>query len=96
VALTAKDFPRGTKIVMRCTGRGCPFRRVTRRVRRTHSTVNLHRPLGRRALPRGARVELRFTRAGKIGRVLRYRMTKAGAPSVDFLCQPPGQKARDC
>jgi len=94
--LTAKGFPRGTGIVMRCTGHGCPFRRVTRRVKRSGTTVNLHRFLGRHGLARGARVELRFARAGTIGRVLRYRMKSAGVPSVDFLCQPPGERARDC
>ena len=41
---------------------------------RSRQTVNLHRSLGSRALRRGARVELRFTRAGRIGRVLRYRI----------------------
>jgi hypothetical protein len=29
--------------------------------------------------------------------VLRYRMRSGGAlPDVDFMCQPPGRKARDC
>jgi hypothetical protein len=94
--LTAKDFPKGTRIVMRCSGPGCPSRTFTRRVKRSRGTVNLHRPLGNRALGRGARVELRFTRAGRIGRVLRFRIGSAGVPSVDFLCQPPGKKIRDC
>ena len=97
VTLTAKDFPKGTRIEMRCTGPRCPFRKVTRRVRRSRGTVNLHRALGNRALGRGARVELRFERAGRIGRVLRYRIgSAAGEPSVDFLCRPPGQKIRNC
>jgi hypothetical protein len=96
VALSAKDFPRGTRIEMRCSGRGCPFRRVVRRVTRSRRTVNLHRFLGNRALRRGARVELRFTRAGRIGRVLRYRIGSPGVPSVDFLCRPPGQRVRGC
>jgi hypothetical protein len=81
---------------MRCSGRGCPFRKVTRRVTRSRKTVNLHRPFGRRALRRGTRVELRFERAGRIGRVLRFRMGSPGVPSVDYLCRPPGRKIRDC
>jgi hypothetical protein len=94
--LTAKDFPKGTRIEMRCSGPGCPFRKVTRRVKRSRRTVNLHRSLGNRGLRRGARVELRFTHAGQIGRVLRFRIGSPGVPSVDFLCQPPGAKIRDC
>ena len=96
VKLTAKDFPRGTRIELRCSGPGCAFRRVTRRVTRSRGTVNLHRPFGSRSLGRGARVELRFTRAGRIGRVQRFRIGSPGVPSVDFLCQPPGQRVRNC
>ena len=97
VALKAKDFGKGTRIVLRCSGPGCPFSTVTRRVTRGGRTINLHRPFGNRALRRGARVELRLTRAGRIGRVLRFRIgSSPGVPSVDFLCQPPGQRIRDC
>ena len=94
--LTAKDFPKGTKIELRCTGRGCPSRKVTKRVRKSRSTVNLHSFLGSRRLGRGARVELRFSRAGRIGRVHRFRMGRPGVPSVDFRCRPPGGRIRDC
>ena len=96
VALSAKDFPKGTRIQMFCSGRGCPFRKVTRRVKRSRGTVNLHRSLGNRALGRGAVVELRFERAGRIGRVLLYRMATPGQPAVTFRCHPPGKKIRDC
>jgi hypothetical protein len=94
--LTAKNFPRGTRIDMRCSGRGCPFKKVTKRVTRSRQTINLHRSLGRHALARGARVDLEFTRAGRIGRVLRYKIGSPGVPSVGFKCRPPGAKTRDC
>jgi hypothetical protein len=96
VKLAAKDFPRGTRIALSCSGPGCPSRRLTRRVRRSRSTVNLHGFFGDRRLGRGARVELRFTRAGRIGRVHRYRVISPGVVQVGFLCQPPGRRARDC
>jgi hypothetical protein len=94
--MTAKNFPRGTRIELRCSGGGCPFRRVKRRVSRSRQTINLHRALGRARLARGARVELRFTRAGRIGRVLRYRMRDPGQPRIDYLCRPPDQGNVDC
>jgi hypothetical protein len=94
--LTAKDFPRGTRIELRCSGPGCPSRRMTRRVRKSRATLNLHRFLGTRRLGRGARVELRFTRAGRVGRIHRFRMGRPGVPSVDFRCRPPGGRIRDC
>jgi hypothetical protein len=94
--LTAKDFPKGTRIELRCSGSGCPSGRLVRRVRRSRSTVNLHGFLGARRLGRGARVELRLTRAGRIGRVHRFRISRPGVPSVDFRCRPPGGRIRDC
>jgi hypothetical protein len=94
--LSAKNFPKRTKISVRCTGRGCPFKTRTRTVKRSRQTINLHRLLGNARLARGARVEVTFTRSGRIGRVLRYRMGSPGVPTVGFLCRPPGAKARDC
>ena len=93
--LTARDLPNGTRIEVRCSGPGCPFRRVVRRVRGGRA-VRLHRAFGNRSLGRGARVEVRLTRAGRIGRVLRFRMGAPGTPSVDFKCLPPGGRLRDC
>jgi hypothetical protein len=94
VTLAAKGFPRRTRIAMRCSGRGCPFRSVVRRVKGRR--VNLHGPLGSHVLRSGARVELTFTLPRHIGRVLRFRLHSSGAPDVDFLCKPPGKRARDC
>ena len=93
--LTARDLPSGTRVELRCSGPGCSFRRVVRRVRRGRP-VNLHRSFGNRALGRGARVEVRLTRAGRIGRVLRFKIGAPGTPSVDFKCLPPGGRVRDC
>jgi hypothetical protein len=94
--LSAREFPRGTRIVMRCSGGGCPFRTVRRRVD-TGRPINLHRFLGDAGLRRGARVTLEFTRAGRIGRVLKFRMRATpGVPSVSLQCRPPGQRVRDC
>jgi Putative metal-binding motif len=95
ISLSARRFPRRTRIVMRCTGGGCPFRTATRRVRGRR--VNLHGPLGRSVLRPGARLEVRFTLARHIGRVIRFRMVAPGGlPNVAFLCKPPGRRARDC
>ena len=97
VVLTAKGFPRGTTVRMQCSGGGCAIGDVRRRVSSGGQAVNLHRFLGDRMLRPGARVRLSFTRRGHVGRVLRYRMRSGGAlPDVDFMCQRPGGKARDC
>ena len=94
--LSAKSLPKGTRIEMRCSGGGCAFRKVVRKVR-SRRAVNLHGAFKGRALSPGARVELRLTRAGRIGRVLRYRISSTpGVPRFEFKCKPPGRGVRDC
>ena len=93
--LVARGFPRGTRIELRCAGGSCPFRRAVRRVR-NRRPVDLHRAFGARQLAPGTKVEVRLTRAGRIGRLLRFAIGAPGTPSVDFLCLPPGGRARDC
>jgi hypothetical protein len=93
--LSAREFPRGTRIEVRCVGPGCPFRRARRRVT-SRRPVDLHGLFGDRALARGTRVDVRLTRAGRIGRLLRFRMSAPGTPLADILCLPPGGRPRDC
>jgi Ca2+-binding RTX toxin-like protein len=96
LTLEAKGFPHGTVITLTCTGaRACP-KRVKKTVPRTHRTVNLHVVLGRRTLPKKARIVLSITRATRIGRELSYSMGTPGLPSMEFLCKPPGGKAGPC
>lgn|GEM_PF-5437889 len=59
--LTAKRVPRGSKLELRCRGRGCPFktRRVVRSTKR--STHSLLRPLKGRTLRPGIRLQVRIT-----------------------------------
>jgi hypothetical protein len=93
--LTARDFPRGTRIELRCRGAGCAFRRVVRRVTGSRP-VKLSRAFRGRALARGARLEVRLTRSARIGRILRFKIGAPGSPSVEFKCLPPGGRVRDC
>ena len=44
----------------------------------TKRTLNLHVALGRRALPRKARIVLSITRATRVGRELRYSLATPG------------------
>jgi hypothetical protein len=96
ITLMAKDFPRRTSIRMRCSGPGCSIGDVRRRVGSRGQDVDLHRFLGDRRLRPGVRLRLSFARRGHVGRVLRYRIRSSALPDVDFLCRPPGRKARDC
>ena len=96
LTLVARKFPAGTTIEVSCRGRGCPAGVLTRTVRTRTRPVNLRPALGNRALASGARVELRFRRAQRIGRVLRYQMHARNLPTLEFLCEPPGGTAGPC
>jgi Putative metal-binding motif len=96
LTLLAREFPRGTRISLRCRGPRCPRGVVVRRVRSATRPVNLHASLGRRAFAAGVRLELRITRPNRVGRLLRYRMSAPGTPDVEFLCVPPGRGAGPC
>jgi hypothetical protein len=93
-SLVARRFPRGTRISVRCAGGGCPFKSFRRTVRRRNQS--LHGPFGNAVLRRNARVDVRITRANRIGRLLRFRFRTPGEPTVAFLCLPPGGGTRDC
>ena len=97
LTLIAKGFPKGTRITLRCVrSKRCPKGTKRRTVRSSRRPVNLHAILGDRALATGARLELRLTRADRIGRLLRYRMGPPGLPGVTFFCAPPGGRAGPC
>jgi Ca2+-binding RTX toxin-like protein len=93
-SLVARRFPRGTRISVRCSGGGCPFKSFRRTVRRRNQS--LHGPFGNAVLRRNARVDVRITRENRIGRLLRFRFRAPGQPTVAFLCLPPGGGTRDC
>jgi Ca2+-binding RTX toxin-like protein len=96
LTLQAKGFPHDTVITVRCTGSGACPKTVKKTVRRAHQVLNLHVVLGRRALPKKARLVLSVTHARRIGRELHYSLATPGLPSMEFLCKPPGSKAGPC
>jgi hypothetical protein len=95
--LAARRMSRNTAVEMRCSGRGCPFRVVRRKVTRSGQTINLHSAFRNRALRRGTEIEVRLTLPNRIGRVLRYTIGRPGAaPDVEFLCLAPGGRPSGC
>jgi hypothetical protein len=88
ISLAARNVPAGAAVELRCRGRGCPSRRRAVAVR--SARANVHRVLGRRHLRPGAVLELRVTRAGMIGKVVRFTIRRSRLPAVQTLCLPPG------
>jgi Bacterial Ig domain/Divergent InlB B-repeat domain len=83
--LTVKRLPKGAEVEVRCKGRGCGFKRKT--LTADGSKLKLKKLFGRRKLRAGARVEVRVTAAGHIGKVFRYTArTGRRVPKSRTLC----------
>jgi hypothetical protein len=76
--------PRGTRIQVRCTGRGCPYRRraVAVRLIRLRALQATYRPR--------ATIEIRVTEAEKIGKYTRVTTRRGKAPVRIDRCLMPG------
>jgi hypothetical protein len=81
-------------VALRCKGNGCAFTRRT--VKPKGRTLDLRRTLAGTRLRKGAVLELRITRAGTLGSVVRFTGRGRGIPSRRDLCLPPGGKPGVC
>jgi hypothetical protein len=93
VRLLRVNAPVGTKISVRCTGRGCPFRKQVRTVSASagsRAAVNVRvRRLERLLLP-GVRVRVYVTKPGAFGKYTRFRFRAGKPPARTDDCLEPG------
>jgi len=86
--------PEGARIQLRCRGgrkRGC-FRAVERfRSPGGANAKDVRKPLRKRRLEPGARLEVRILDADSIGKVVRFTVRRARLPRSRTLCLAPGQ-----
>ncbi len=93
--MTARQVPRRARVELRCSGgtrRGCPKALRRERAKVRHSRASFTRKLRHVRLRAGARLEIRITRTGTIGKVLRFKIRKRSLPVSSTLCLPPGAK----
>jgi hypothetical protein len=83
--------PRGSKVVVRCSGRSCP-KKAKKTQKRVKCRVLRFRAL-ERALRPGTKIVVRVTMPGFIGRVTTFRMRRGEAPKRTDLCLQPGAKS---
>jgi hypothetical protein len=81
--------PRGSTVLVRCRGGGCPRRAGRAKVGRKR-TVRLRRFQGH--LRTGAVLELVITKPGFIGKYTRFQIRRRRAPQRTDLCVQPGSK----
>lgn len=92
LAISIRHPVKGSTLRISCRGAGCPFRARSRRITRTRANQTIPRPLGKAKLRIGTRVELRLTKPGTVGSVVRLRMLRGLFPAKKVLCLPPEAK----
>lgn len=97
VRILFTDIPNGVKAHARCLGKGCTFKRTKSKKSRKHR-LNLLPRLGRKVrFKPGQTLEVRATRRGYMGRVIRVKLKKGLVPKPKRLCLKPGTtKPRTC
>jgi len=92
--LSVEGAPRGAKVRVRCSGRGCPklLRGAGRSLTTRGRDLQLTRLLSNAQLRPGAAVTVRVTERGAIGIVERFQMRAGKPPRQATRCLPPGRK----
>jgi hypothetical protein len=86
------DVAVSARVVVRCKGRGCPFK-GPRSFGRRKSTVSLTKAFRNERLRAGAVIEIAISAPGRIGAVRRYRVRggpRRLKPKASTLCLPEG------
>ena len=94
--LVAQPARAGTTIRMSCTGKGCPFRTRTRRVGRDARRLDLLPYVRRAKLRPGARLEIRVTKPGAVGRLRRFTIRSGRSPARLDRCVTAGGDRTSC
>jgi PKD repeat protein len=81
-----RGAPRGARVTVRCTGRGCPFRSR----RRVAETGRVRLSKFARVLAAGARIEVFVRAPGVIGRYVGFRIRAGKRPVRTDRCLLPG------
>lgn len=86
-SLKVRDAIRGSRIKVRCRGKGCPPRTFVTPVSRTRNVVSVLGKLDKARLRRGATVEVRVTKTGYHGKMRRIVVRGEGqAPQIIDRC----------
>ncbi len=86
VALSVRA-PSGATVQVRCSGKGCPLRSATRIVPRSRSaSVTLTFPAFQRSLPPGVVLQIRITKAGRLGKFTSFAIRRGKLPVRSDAC----------
>ena len=91
--LLVTSGPSDMAVEFRCTGRGCPLKRRAVKARQGRANVLPAIKRLRHRFRAGQTLEVRVASPNRIGKVVRYRLTRGKAPASTTLCLPPGARA---
>jgi hypothetical protein len=83
------NAPGGSRIEVRCRGRGCPFRRIAKTTARMSRLVSVRRLRGRLLRPRAV-VQVWVTKPEALGKYTRFRIRRGRPPSRADRCALTG------
>jgi hypothetical protein len=87
--LYVKQVSAGSRIEVRCKGRGCPFAKKVSRAPRDRAQMSVVWTLAKARLTRNATIEVRVIRAGFVGVMRRYTVLGDGKdPKAADFCLP--------
>jgi hypothetical protein len=89
--LIVQNAEAGSRIVLLCKGRRCPFARRAQKVRRATRVVELHRHFKHGRVPAGLVLTVRVTKPGTIGIGRRFKTRARRLPVDDDLCHNPAR-----
>lgn len=90
-ALTLTKAKKGSKVKLSCKGHGCPFKTRTTKVKKSKGKLSLSKLVRKGRFAKNAKLELKITLAGHIGKDVTLTFRKGKAPKKKTLCLTPGK-----
>ena len=87
----------GTKVVVTCKGRGCPFKMKKRAIDEARDRLPLMKFVRKAKLRRGVRLKVKVTKPDTVGLIAKWKIRAAKPPVRSDSCLWPGEtKPRSC
>jgi hypothetical protein len=88
-SLAVNGAPAGGKVILQCSGRGCPYRMRTVQVNHRRM-VNLAGPFRKHRLKPRTRLTVEIMQSGLIGKYFRFTIRSGRVPAIVTSCLAPG------
>ena len=76
--------------------KGCAYKSKTFKNAKARPSLNLRKPFKKKKVPVGAKIKIKITTPGYVGKLITYTVRKGKIPKSLVQCVPPGGKAGKC